>query len=518
MSEPIQLALRGSFSIDAAAGEETEPKRTISGIALEYGVEVTDMWGTKARFEAGSLPLDGASPKLVFENHHSAGGKAIGLVTERVEQDGKVLFAARISKTVMGDEALQLAGDGVLDQVSVTATPTKYRYEGDVLVVESAEWSELALVPFGAFGDKAKVTQVAAAAPTTTPLTREDIPLMEDTTKVEAVAPEPQTIPTNPLQLAAVTAPKIDAATYLSFVATGKNHPLIEAAQQGLEDIPGILPEPLVGDVFDTLNNRRPFVSAVGTLSMPRAGEIFNRRKITQHVDVDVQDAEFEALASQKMTIERLPVSKVSVGGFIELSEQSIDWSDPAEVALVLRDMGNVYAKRTEILATAALLSGVTEEEDIDDFEDGDELLDAFYDASAIINGEIDELPTHLFLSTDRWATLGKAKAANGDRIFPALGPSNAAGVMNPGSFTVAGLGLTVVVSNKFADGTMILGHPLGIELYEMSKGSIRVEKPSTMSVELAFRGYFASLVIEPGAFVKLVAAEVGGGGGGGGE
>jgi phage head maturation protease len=505
MTKPLQLALNGSFTIDAAEGEEG-PKRTITGVALEYGVEVTDMWGTKARFEAGSLPLDGPSPKLIFENHHSVGGKAIGLVTERVESDGKVLFAARISKTQMGDEALQLASDGVLDQVSVTATPTQYRYDGDVLVVESAEWSELALVPFGAFGDKAKVTQVAAAAPTTNPLTREDTPTMStDDNKIEAGAPaEPAIVPTNPLQLASFAAPKIDAATYLSYVASGKSHPAIEAAQQGLEDIPGLLPEPLVRDVFDTLNNRRPFVSAIGTFGMPAAGEIFNRRKITQHVDVDVQSAEFDDLATQKMTIEKIPVSKRTVGGFIELSEQSIDWSDPAEVALVLRDLSNVYAKRTETLATAALVADVTEEEDVD-LEDGDALLDALYDASATINGVMDELPTHLFLSRNRWTTLGKAKASNGDRIFPAVGPMNAAGSMNPGSFTVAGLGLTVVVSNLFADDTMILGHPLGIELYEQNKGSIRVEKPSTMSVELAFRGYFASLVIEPGAFVKLV-------------
>lgn len=506
MTKPLQLSLAGNFTIDAAAEEGAEPRRTITGVALEYGVEVTDMWGTKARFEAGSLPLDGPAPKLIFENHYSVGGKAVGLVTERVLDGNQVLFAARISKTQLGDEALQLASDGVLDQVSVTATPTQYRYDGDVLVVESAEWSELALVPFGAFGDKAKVTQVAAAAPTTQPLTREEPSTMStEETKIEAGAAEYAIVPTNPLQLAAVAAPKIDAATYLSYAVTGKNHPAIEAAQQGTGDTPGILPENLVGSVFDTLTNRRPFISAVGTLGMPQGGDIFNRRKITQHVDIDEQEAEFDSLASQKMTVSKIPVSKRTVGGVIELSEQDIDWSDPAAVSLVLRDMGNVYAKRTETLATAALVAGVTEELEVD-FADGDEILDAFYDGGATINDVMDELPTHLFVATDAWATLGKAKAANGDRIFPAVGPMNAAGSMNPGSFTVAGLGLRVVVSNRFAPGTMILGHPLGIELYEQNKGSIRVEKPSTLSVELAWRGYFASLVIEPGAFVKLVA------------
>jgi hypothetical protein len=168
--------------------------------------------------------------------------------------------------------------------------------------------------------------------------------------------------------------------------------------------------------------------------------------------------------------------------------------------------MGRVYAKKTEEVACAALVTGVTEEDEITDWADGDEILDALFDASATINGEIDELPTHVFLSPDRWATLGKAKTAAGDRIFPAVGPSNAAGTMSPSTFVVAGLGLTFVVSGKFAAATFIIGNPSGtFELYEQNKGAIRVERPSTLAVELAYRGYFASAMLEAGAFVKLV-------------
>jgi len=141
----------------------------------------------------------------------------------------------------------------------------------------------------------------------------------------------------------------------------------------------------------------------------------------------------------------------------------------------------------------------------IADFTDGDEILDALYDAAATISDATDELPTHVFLSPDRWADLGKAKAANGDRILPSVGPSNAAGTMNPGSFTVAGLGLTFVVSNRFAAGSMVVGNPQGIELFEQQKGTVRVDQPANASVRLAVRGYFASLVIDSGAFVKFV-------------
>jgi hypothetical protein len=76
---------------------------------------------------------------------------------------------------------------------------------------------------------------------------------------------------------------------------------------------------------------------------------------------------------------------------------------------------------------------------------------------------------------------------------------------MTPGSFEIAGLGLRAIVSNKFAAGTMIVGNPVGIELYEQNKGTIRADQPANASVRLAVRGYFSSLVIEPGAFVKFV-------------
>jgi hypothetical protein len=335
---------------------------------------------------------------------------------------------------------------------------------------------------------------------TTNPTPQEE-PEMENpiTPEVEASAP---TISTPTLTFG--TARKVSPAEYL-FAAIRDDRSIL-AATNGTGDVPGILPDPLVGEVFDTMNNRRPFVSAVGTLAAPNA-ESWNRRKITQHVLVGTQAAEFDNLASQALDIAKIPVSNSLLGGFIDLSEQVIDHSEPAMLNLVLRDMVNVYAKQTETVSCASLVAGVTEEIEITDFADGDELLDALFDAAATIDNEVDELPTHIFVSTDSWATLGKAKKANGDRLFTQVGPSNAAGTMTPSSFEVQGLGLRVVVSNRFAASTLIVGNPMGIELYENQKGTVRVEQPANASVRLAVRGYYASLVIAPEAFVKFVAA-----------
>lgn len=487
--------LAQELTITASADDGT-PKRTIEGIAVPWNVEATVSDGTRVRFLPGSLPEDGPAPKLIRDHDLS---KPVGIVAERASADSGMLFSARVSATRDGDEALTLAADGVLDAVSVGVEPTDYSWDGDVLVVAAAKWRELSLVPFGAFPE-ARVVSVAASEPEPEPITptepSEGEPAMSESPIVEAAS-----VPTSPLFIAAPR--KISAAEYLSAAVTG-NATLIEAANNGTADVPGILPAPLVRDVFDGLSARRRFIDAVGVYAAPNA-EVWYRRKITQHTAVDFQAAEFSNLASQALEIDKLTVNNALLGGFIDLSEQVIDWSDPSMVQLTLNDMLKVYAKQTETAACASLVAGVTQTDEIADWTDGDEILDALYDASVAVDAAIDELPTHVFVSPDRWADLGKAKAANGDRILPSNGPSNAAGTMNPGAFTVNGLGLTFVVSSRFAAGTMIVGNPAGIELYEQQKGTIRVDQPANASVRLAVRGYFASLVIEPDAFVAFV-------------
>lgn len=490
--------LANDFSIDAEAGENS---RSLTAIAVPYGVEAQVSDGTSVVFEEGSLPLDGPSPKFMLDHDPE---KPLGMVVARTADKSAVYAQAVFANTVLASEALSLAGpQNYYDAVSVGVEVVDYTFDASgVMRVKSAVWKELSLVPFPAY-KAARVLSVTAEEPeeeTTNPTPQEE-PEMENpiTPEVEASAP---TISTPTLTFG--TARKVSPAEYL-FAAIRDDRSIL-AATNGTGDVPGILPDPLVGEVFDTMNNRRPFVSAVGVLAAPNA-ESWNRRKITQHVLVGTQAAEFDNLSSQALDISKIPVSNSLLGGFIDLSEQVIDHSEPAMLNLVLRDMVNVYAKQTETVSCASLVAGVTEEIEITDFADGDELLDALFDAAATIDNEVDELPTHIFVSTDSWATLGKAKKANGDRLFTQVGPSNAAGTMSPSSFEVQGLGLRVVVSNRFAASTLIVGNPMGIELYENQKGTVRVEQPANASVRLAVRGYYASLVIAPEAFVKFVAA-----------
>ena len=83
--------------------------------------------------------------------HDSA--MAVGVVTDRVETDAGMLFSAKISRTALGNDALQLALDGVLDSVSVGVDPIEYSVEAStgVITVTKGNWLELSLVPIPAF-------------------------------------------------------------------------------------------------------------------------------------------------------------------------------------------------------------------------------------------------------------------------------------------------------------------------------------------------------------------------------
>jgi HK97 family phage prohead protease len=481
------------------AEEDSAPRREIQGIALPWDTVATESHGTRVLFRRDSILTEGPRPKLLWQHDPL---QPRGIVTELVSTETALLFTAKISATPEGDSALQLAADGVLS-VSVGVNPTTYNYEQidgvETLVVEAGEMLELSLVTFPAF-EQAAIEKVAASQPNQTP---KEVPQVDEVTQIEAPA---EIVPTQPIAFSA-SAPKVTASEVVSALATGNVSPRIQAAlaEQGTADTPGIIPEIWTGEVFNPVSNARPLIDSIGLLAMPRAGGTFYRRKVTQNVAVDEQVAEFDEIESQKMLISKIQVDKKTLAGGHLMSEQEIDWSDPAAVQLVLNDYARIWRKRTEQITGTALVTAASVTDEITDWTDGDEILDALYDASAAIDAVIDELPTTVWVDPLRWADLGKAKNAAGDRIFPVVGPSNAAGTMSPGSYAVNALGLRVVVSNRLPADTFIIGNPMGIELFEDLRGAITVQKPSILAVELAYRGYFATATIESGAFVALV-------------
>jgi HK97 family phage prohead protease len=328
--------IAGDFTLDAAAGDT--PSRTISGIAVPYNVEAVVSDGTSVIFRPGSLPVEGKAPRLFM--YHNA-SMPVGIVTERVDTDEGMMFTAKISKTTLGDDALVMALDGTIDQVSVGVNPTKFAYDDEGnMIIEAADWMELSLVPIGAFGDAAPITEVAASIhqePEEVVLNEEVTPVEEkpEMSEVTETAVE-ATIPTAPIFAQAkrvfdlptpgeyLAAMHIGGETFRNVAAAAGDYMMskqtaLQAAAGDIvtTDTPGLIPTPVLGPVFQDLNFIRPVVNAVGARAMPNGGasKTFIRPTITTHTSVAAQSSELAAVSATTMVIAANTVSKTTLVG-----------------------------------------------------------------------------------------------------------------------------------------------------------------------------------------------------------
>jgi HK97 family phage prohead protease len=525
-----------AISIDAAAADGT-PRRTITGIAAPYNVVATVNDGTEVMFAPGSLPVDGKNPKL-YMYHDST--QAIGIVTAREDTPDGMLFTAKISTTALGDEALVLAADGVLDSVSVGVNPTEFEIDQNgVMIVTAANWLELSLVPQPAFAG-ATITDVAASIPTSD----EEI---SDNTKEEADTPEPLEPQENPVS--DTPAPEvIEASTvfaqpkrnfvmptpaeYLAAMhAGGDTFHNVNAAykdavrnqQTALQaaagdvlttDTPGLLPVPVLGPLFQDLNFVRPVVSAFGARAMPNTpSKTFIRPTITTHTSAATQ-TEGAAASATTMVIASNTVTKTTVAGQVTLSVQDIDFTDPAALNLVLNDLAGEYLIATDNIAADNLVAGKTASGSTWTVtaDNPTSLINALYDAAREITEDSNYFPTHLCVSPDVWEKLGSQLDASKRPIlgYTTNGVIGQNSIGRVGGLAYTGMdvmGLNLVVDNNFAAGTMLVVYAPGYEIYEQQRGLMSVEVPSTLGRTFSYYGYFATFVAKSSFIQGIVVA-----------
>jgi phage head maturation protease len=501
-----------TFTIDAAEGET--PRRTISGIAVRYNTPAKVSDGTMVAFAPGSLPVDGRAPTLQMYHDSS---KVIGTVTERLETPEGMLFVAKVSNTRDGDEALILAADGALPEVSVGVEPINFKYDKEgTMIVTSASWSELSLVARGAFD--APIQQVAASTPKEEEVTTIQEEPQQETETMNETVEAPAVIEASKVTQTIFAAAKKEfkmpsAAEYISAFMVGGDQ--FHAMREGIQaaapnvlttDIPGVLPLPIVQPVYSNFVGRRPVIDAIGAKAMPQGGKVFIRPEVTTHTSVGQQTTENTSLTQGTFVVTDNQVTKNTFGGFVTVSEQSIDFSQPEIIGLLLDDMGRIYANETDNFAADNLRTGATVTSNFTAASAGDPATWAAWVAGAaatILSGSNGNLPTHMFLSPGIWQDLLGLSDTADRPLFPQIGPMNAFGNLAPGQANGNAFGLQVVVDRNFTNPTLIVGDATGYEIFEQQKGAISVDVPSTLSRTIAFRGYLATLMIDSSKFVK---------------
>jgi phage head maturation protease len=529
-----------TFTVDAAA--DGSPKRTITGIALPYNTEATVSGGQVVSFLPGSLPTDGKAPKL-YMSHDST--SAIGILSERVDSPEAMYFTAKVSTTALGNEALILAADGVLDAVSVGVNPTKFTFNDDgVMIVEAADWLELSLVPQPAFAG-AVITKVAASSDAnvdelcnndsgdsgtaTEPI--EETPEMEATPEVPEVIeaskvfaqPKRQFgMPTPGEYLAAM---HIGGDTFANVSAAARD--FVTSRQSAFEfaagdvlttDTPGLLPVPVLGPVFANLNQQiRPVVAAVGARAYPDGGtqKTFIRPTWTTHTSVATQSTELSAVSATTPVIASNVIGKTTLAGQVQLSIQDVDFSSPGAMDIIINDLMGQYMQASDNLAADGLVAGAAASGATWSVtaNDPSTLISAIYTSAYNILLASNFLPDHIFVAPNVWQALGAQLDVDKRPVFPYVGAAGLMGVNGMGSanITVANtfnpFGLNLVADRNFAAGTMVVARGAAIEFYESIRGLLTRDEPSTLGKVMSYHGYASLFVADANQVQKITVA-----------
>jgi hypothetical protein len=272
-------------------------------------------------------------------------------------------------------------------------------------------------------------------------------------------------------------------------------------------DTPGLLPVPVLGPVFDDLNYIRPVVAAVGARAMPDGGQskTWIRPTWTTHTSVGAQSPELGGVSATTPVIASNVVTKTTLAGQVTLSVQDIDFTSPAALEIILRDLAGQYMLASDNVCADAITAGASASGSTWSVtaNDPSTLIAALYDAATDILLATNFLPDHIFVAPGVWQALGAQLDADKRPVFPYTGAAGLMGVNGMGTANVTQmntfnpLGLNLVVDRNFAAGTMVVARASAIEFYEQVRGIMSVEVPATLGRTFSYYGYVSTFIAD---------------------
>ena len=326
---------------------------------------------------------------------------------------------------------------------------------------------------------------------------------------------EASAVPTAPIQFAA---PKREfklptAAEYMvKFVAGGSefaefNARIVAAAPNvTTTDTPGILPVPIVSPIYNNfVPNYRPLITAMGVRQMPMSGKVWIRPKVTTNTTIGASNGELVALGQGTFVVDDIQVTKALYGGYVKLSEESMDMTSPEVLGAFIDDMSRIYANATDIAACTTFEAGVTQTQALADVTDPADWVSFIYGAAQqILTNSNGNLPNVMVVSPSYYASLGALVDTAGRPLFPNVGPMNAVGTgASASTFNGNAFGLSLVVDRNITSLPIYVGDSTGFECWEQQKGALSVElADGALGRIIKFRGYFSSVMIDATKFV----------------
>jgi HK97 family phage prohead protease len=503
--------------IIAEAGDDNRPAR-IAGIAVPWDVVATVSGGQRVKFLRGAFDLN-QKPAKLLENHDMS--QLRGVVNALSDSDAGLEFEATLADTRASKDVVALLKAGAYDSVSVGANPVSFKFDKQgVMVVSNAQLIEVSLVAVPAYAE-AVITEIAASADPEESEEEETLDTPEEETVSEAIKAESEesaTTPTSPI-LYAQTKREFklpSAAEYMcKFVAGGAEfaefNSRIHAAAPDVQttDLPGILPTPIISPIYNNfVANYRPLITAMGVRQMPQSGKVFIRPKVVTNTTIGASNGELVALDQGTFVVDDIQITKALYGGYVKLSEESIDMTSPEVLSALVDDMARVYANATDVAACATFEAGVSQTETLTSATTPADWVSFIYNsAEQILTNSNGNLPNVLIMAPAYYAALGALVDGQGRPLFPNVGPQNALGTTEASSFNGNAFGLNLVVDRNLTlagDNNLYVGDSSGFECWEQQRGAVSVDlSDGALGRVIKFRGYFSSVMMDATKFVK---------------
>ena len=505
------MLLTFSSQIESADGE----RRVIAGKIVPFEVPGNTSAG-KVVFAKGSIEVgDPGKIKMLMQHRND---KPIGRMQKFNEAEDGIYASFKISASMSGQEALILAGEQLIDGLSVGVDVIKSSQKKDYIYVTSAVLKEVSLVESPAFGENAKVSKVAASegeADATNQPTTESEAIVENTTEPTATP----VVETAPVEAAR---PTISASFYTeprspirtqahmlehSIKAKLGNHEsaqwvmkaeadvakYLTAADDSFTTNPAFNPTQFVPTVVDTLIGSRPAVDAIGTRALPAAGMTISVPKITTSGTV-AETAEAAAPSETGIVSSYVNLTVKKYSGLQRYSLEVLERSSPDFFQAMLENMTRAYNKATDAAVIAALTAGGAQANPQAATSNG--IIAYIAEQAPAAYKGTGELATAYIAGTGQWQLLIGAKDSTDRPIYTASQPMNAAGSASPTSLRGNVLGLDLYVDpnavSTVIDESAFIVVPSAVSIYESPILRLSTNIPTSGEIETSLYGYMA--------------------------
>ena len=517
------MILTFSSHIEAA---DTE-RRVISGKIVPFE-EVGNTSVGKVVFAKSSIKIGDAGKIKMLMQHRAE--KPIGRMQSNYKETEDGIYASfKISASMQGQDALILAGEQLIDGLSVGVDVNKSVQKKDYLYVTSATLKEVSLVESPAFS-AAQVTKVAASeSEAETPIeTKESEAPVEDLATAPQEAKAEAATPTVEAARPVITAPLIQTTirTPITSMAAYTEHKIkaalgnedsklyVTAADDSFATNPAFNPTQYLSEFVTNTRFGTPAIDACSQGTLPTTGMTINVPSLVTSVgggsgvapEVTVE-AEAGAVANTGMETQYLSATVSKYAGMNTLSVELLERSDPNFYAELTKQLEYAYLKRLDQTVLTALIqasaNGTNTTADLDG------IVAFAAEGARTIYTNTGYFAQNYIANPAQWGALISAQDTTKRPVFTALQPMNAAGQVSTGSIRGNVLGLDLYVDKNFTattfdDDSAIILAPEAFTVYRSAQNFMSVNVVSNLQVQVAIYGYMATLAKMPNGILKF--------------